>query len=111
MNNPFDALEERLRNIEALLLEIKGTPRITTSVEEKLLTIQEAAEFLTLAVPTLYGLVSKGSIPYSKKGKRLYFQKNELVRWVSSGRKQTKAESAMEADIFLSKNGTVGKRK
>ncbi len=40
---------------------------------DQLLTIQQAAEFLKLSVPTLYGLVSKSQLPVSKRGKRLYF--------------------------------------
>jgi excisionase family DNA binding protein len=40
---------------------------------EKLLTVQEAAEFLNLSVPTIYLKVSKGEIPFMKRSKRLYF--------------------------------------
>ena len=40
---------------------------------DQLLTIQQAADLLSLSVPTLYGLVSKSQLPVSKRGKRLYF--------------------------------------
>lgn len=73
------------------------------SLEEadQLLTIQEAAQFISLSVPTVYGLVSKSLIPVSKKGKRLYFSKAELTDWIKTGRRKTIAETASEADNFL----------
>ena len=68
---------------------------------DQLFTIQQAADFLTLSVPTLYNLVSRKEIPYMKKGKRLYFSKEELTSWLKSGRKQTMAEIQTEADAYL----------
>jgi excisionase family DNA binding protein len=50
---------------------------------EKLLTIQEAAEFLNLTVPTLYGKTHRNQIPFSKKGKRVYFLKSKLIEYVN----------------------------
>ena len=35
--------------------------------EDVLMTIQEAAEFLHLTVPTLYSKCSKGELPFKKK--------------------------------------------
>lgn len=68
---------------------------------EQLLTIKQTAEILSLSVPTIYGLVSRGEIPHSKKGKRLYFSKQELLDWVKAGRKKTNAEIAAAADDYL----------
>ena len=73
---------------------------------DQLLTIQEAGQLINLTVPTIYGLVSRSEIPVSKKGKRLYFSKLELIEWVKSGRKKTIAEIATEAE-----NYTNNKRK
>jgi excisionase family DNA binding protein len=55
---------------------------------DQLLTIQQAAEFLSLSVPTLYGYVSRKAIPFYKRSKRLYFSKQELTDWVKAGRKK-----------------------
>lgn len=65
--------------------------------KDELLTIQQAGELLKLSVPTIYGLVSRAEIPHSKKGKRLYFSKQELLAWVQSGRRKTTAEVQAEA--------------
>ncbi len=69
--------------------------------EDNLFTIQQAAEFICLSVPTIYGLVSKSEIPVSKKGKRLYFSKQELTEWIKAGRKRTNSEIATEANSYI----------
>lgn len=93
-------LFSKLEDIEKLLQE----NRCETQVEaDELLTIQQAANFLSLAVPTIYGLVSRSEIPVSKKGKRLYFSKHELTGWIKGGRKRTHVEIAEEAAQFISR--------
>jgi excisionase family DNA binding protein len=102
IDNPFAVLERRLNRLEFLLLEIKEThlhPINNNKHSDGLLTIDEAAKLLTLAVPTLYGMVGRREIPFCKKGKRLYFIKQELTEWVHSGRKQTASEIKKEAVI------------
>ncbi len=72
-----------------------------TDNSEQLLTIQEAADFLNLTVPTIYGKVSKGELPVMKRSKRLYFSKIELLEYIKHGRKQTNAEIELEAKVYL----------
>ena len=50
----------------------------------KLLSIKEASQFLNLAQQTLYGFTSQNKIPYIKKGKKLYFIKEELDKWLKN---------------------------
>jgi len=71
--------------------------------EDQLLTIQQAAELLSLSVPTIYGLTSRSEIPGMKKGKRLYFSKKELIDWIKTGRKKTVAETNIEATAFVNR--------
>ena len=52
---------------------------------DKLLNIDEAAQYLSLAKQTLYGFTSRGVIPHLKRGKRLYFKKTTLLKWVNQG--------------------------
>ena len=70
---------------------------------DQLLTISQAGELINLSVPTIYGYVSRNEIPFSKKGKRLYFSKQELIAWIKEGRRKTVAEIADEADQYLGK--------
>ena len=95
----FSQLFNKVENIEKLLQE-KYPPQIQI---EELLTIQQAGELLNLSIPTIYGLVSRCSIPVNKKGKRLYFSKQELIDWVRAGRKKTTAEIQLEAQNFIGK--------
>jgi excisionase family DNA binding protein len=73
----------------------------TAEPPEQLLTVQEAAEFLRLTVPTMYSKVSKGELPVMKRGKRLYFSRTELMEYVKEGRKKSNAEIEAEAKAYL----------
>lgn len=57
--------------------------------QEQFLSIEKAADFLGLAVQTLYGYTSKGKIPFIKKGKSVRFLKSDLEKWLKEGRKLT----------------------
>ena len=105
MNNPFEIIEDRLSRIEILLVEMKFQTGNPGSQTDELLTINQAAELISLTTPTLYGLVHKHAIPHSKKGKRLYFSKSELTDWIRSGRRKTISEcqSNPESHIRFSK--------
>lgn len=76
----------------------------TNEQPEHLLTIQEAAQFLNLTVPTIYSKVSKGELPVMKRSKRLYFSNTELMEYLKEGRKKSNAEIEQEAESYLSKN-------
>lgn len=44
----------------------------------------EAAEYLHLKLPTIYNLVSKKKIPFSKPAGRLLFLKKDLDKWIET---------------------------
>jgi excisionase family DNA binding protein len=73
--------------------------------EEDILSIQQAASFLNLTIPTLYTLNSKREIPSCKRGKRLYFSKADLLNWIKQGRNKTLAEIEAEAGTHIQKKG------
>ncbi len=93
----------KLENIEKILLADKTTSGPDTN---DLMTIQEAGVFLHLSVPTLYGYVSKNTIPFSKRpgSKRLWFSKQELTEWIKTGRKQTLSEIRADVEQTLTNN-------
>ena len=91
-------LFDKLTSIEKLLLS-QGNH--LQPVTDQLLTIKQAAELITLSVPTLYGLVSRKEIPVSKRGKRLYFSKFELTDWIKAGRKLTVSEIESQASAYM----------
>lgn len=68
----------------------------------------ELAEHITgLKRPTIYNLVSERQIPFSKKGKRLYFYKKDLLKWLEQGKRKTQTELAAEAGNY---SGNVAAR-
>ena len=88
-------LTREIKEIKELLLAKKSD---VAPEEDHLLTIKQAGELLNLSVPTLYGYVQRSEIPVSKRGKRLYFSKKELLDWVKEGRKKTLAEIDEQAN-------------
>lgn len=55
---------------------------------DKPLGIEEAAEYLGMAVNTLRAKVSKDEIPYHKPSGKIYFFASELNEWIKSNGKQ-----------------------
>ena len=106
MNNPFEVIEARLSSIENLILDLKHKPQMVEPNEqpEQLLTVQEAADYLSLTVPTLYSKCSRSELPFMKRGKRLYFSSTELMEYLKEGRKKSNAEIEQEAEAYLSNN-------
>jgi len=110
MNNPFEVIEARLSSIENLILDLKQPTKVEpTEQPEQLLTVQEAAQFLNLTVPTIYSKVSKGELPVMKRSKRLYFSSAELMEYIKEGRKKSNAEIDQLAEAYLFNNKGVNK--
>lgn len=103
MINPFETIDARLSNIESLLLDLKhSAPKSEKQNDpDELLTVQGAAEFLSLSVPTVYGLISKGELPVMKRSKRCYFSRKDLMAYVRQGRKKTVRETDQAAHDYL----------
>lgn len=80
-----NTLHDKVDGIKELLLK---TQQEHHSPYSDLLTIGQASEFLKLSVPTLYTKVSRREIPVNKRGKRLYFSRDELSTWIKSGRRK-----------------------
>ncbi len=68
--------------------------------EDEIGGIELAIELTGLAKPTIYGLVSERKIPHSKRGKKLYFSRRELLIWLTNGKRKTRDEIADEAANF-----------
>ena len=101
-NNLPQAVElilEKLENLEKRLLENPGNK--STEASDQFLTIEQAAEFLNLAKPTVYSMVSRGELPYMKRSKRLYFSKDDLQDYIRNGRVRTNDEVRQQAHLVL----------
>jgi len=99
--DPEKLISDISERVTANILKAIRNNQPTTDQPEQLLTIQEAAEFLSLTVPTIYSKVSKGELPVMKRGKRLYFSRTELMEYLKQGRKKSNAEIEREAEACL----------
>ena len=102
--NAVTTLTNEISELKRLLLEKQEQ---STEQPEKFLTIKEAAQFLSLAIPTIHSKVSRGELPVMKRGKRLYFSSSELLEYLKAGRKKTNLESEAEADTYLKMKGEL----
>lgn len=62
----------------------------------------EVCLYLKMKKSTLYQLTHKKEIPFNKKGKTMYFKKDEIDKWLSEGRQQTVKERNLEREIRIS---------
>ena len=79
-------LEERLRNIETLLLS-----------QKTVLSFEEAAQYTGLSKSYLYKLTSTAGIPHFKpQGKHIYFNKEEVDQWLQRNPSKPLNEEELE---------------
>ena len=93
----FQSIDERLSNIEALLLS-----------QKTVLNFVEVAAYTGLSKSYLYKLTSNGGIPcYKPQGKQIYFSKIEIDQWLLQNRKATNDELDSQANtiVTLKKGG------
>lgn len=102
--DPEKLITDISERVTANILKAVQNNNPTTEQPEQLLTIQEAAQFLNLTVPTIYSKVSKGELPVMKRSKRLYFSRTELLEYLKDGRKKSNAEIEAEAKAYLLNN-------
>jgi len=76
MNNPFEAINQRLANIETLLLDIKFKP--LEEVKSENLTVKETAEVLKVSEQSVHNYIKRGFIPAKKLGRILLINRADL---------------------------------
>ena len=78
----LQSIDDRLRNIETLLLS-----------QKKILNFDEVTAYTGLSKSYLYKLTCSGGIPcYKPQGKHIYFNKTEIDNWLLQNRKATNRE-------------------
>ncbi|WP_336516452.1 helix-turn-helix domain-containing protein [Pollutibacter soli] len=77
--------KELLKNSVKELLE--SSNEIKKESQKEILSLRETADFLNIAPQTLYGYTSNRSIPFIKKGKKLYFKRSDILKWLNAGNK------------------------
>lgn len=99
--NPYQLILDQLYNMERKLDELMKEKDSAKdgSPEDELLTVQHATAYLRISASSLYQLTSRFEIPFMKRGKRLYFKKEELRQWIEEGSSKpvTRQENQAEA--------------
>ncbi|MCH5599515.1 helix-turn-helix domain-containing protein [Niabella ginsengisoli] len=67
----------------------------------EILNVEQVCRLLNMKRSTLYQKTHKSEIPFSKKGKALYFNRSEIYQWLSEGRHLTEEEQMEAADLML----------
>ncbi len=62
--------------------------------------IDEVSKLIGKAKSTVYVLVRKRAIPCYKNGKKLYFFEDELIDWISNGRRKTIKELTLDSEHY-----------
>ncbi|GAB3995156.1 hypothetical protein GCM10028807_34590 [Spirosoma daeguense] len=89
MNNPFEPINARLNNLEALTLEVLQLLRsTTTSSNDEVGGIKLAQDVTRLSAARIYTLVSERKLPHKKRGNRLTFRRSELLEWLDEGNRE-----------------------
>jgi excisionase family DNA binding protein len=87
----LNIIDDRLRNIESLLLS-----------QKVVLNFNEVATYTGLSKSYLYKLTSSAGIPcYKPQGKQIYFNKQEIDKWLLQNRKATNLELENQASTFV----------
>ena len=76
MNNPFETINQRLSNIETLLLDIKLKPIEEEKSEN--LTVKETAEVLKVSEQSVHNYIKRGFLPAQKMGRILLIKRADL---------------------------------
>lgn len=74
--NPFEAIDQRLSNIETLLLDIKHKPIEEEKSEN--LTVKEAAEIIKVSEQTVHNYIKRGIFPAQKVSRILLIKRTDL---------------------------------
>ena len=64
-----------------------GVVRDAQSANDRhcIMTLEDVCKMIGKRQSTVYALTSARKIPYHKRGNKLYFFKDELIRWIESG--------------------------
>lgn len=63
--------------------------------------LDQLCNYAGLSKQTVYKLTGRGLIPHSKRGKRLFFEKNQVDAWLLENKRATVADIKKEADEYL----------
>ncbi len=104
----FENLPKAVAHLTNEIAEIKSmvqNVKISELKEKRIpIGIEDVCKIIGKAKPTIYTLVRERKIPCYKSGKKLYFFEDELLEWISKGKKKTLLEIESEALKYHNRN-------
>jgi len=95
------SIEQRLENLE------QGF-NLAGIVQKDILTTKEVALYTGLSLSHIYKLTAQHAIPHFKPtGKVVYFEREELIRWMKQNRVASSEELEQRALNYCMKGGRV----
>ncbi len=104
MENPFEIIVEKLNVIDKRLssIEQKLGGKYNDNDYKEVMNINQLCDYLGLSKSHIYKLTSTREIPHSKnRGKKLYFNKYEIDKWVLENKIDTNDEIDKMAANYL----------
>ena len=95
MGNPFEEITAKL---DALAVDVRALKSRTNDKpqRDRRAMLREAAKYVGLAERTVYKNCHFRKMPHSKVGGRLYFDLDQLDKWIENGRRPMASEIAEE---------------
>jgi excisionase family DNA binding protein len=107
-NITFDSIPQQMGMLNQKMdsiIKMLSNESTGAADQNDLLTVEQAAKFLSIARQTLYAKISRNEIPVLKPAgsKRVYFYKKDLIDYLNNGKQKTKAEYEVNATDCLTK--------
>lgn len=97
--------EKELRTLLREELQAIAEQNLTNSTaphQQTIFNFSQGCEYLGISKSHGYKLTSQRLIPYSKQGKRIFFEKSELDKWLLSNKKVSIVELQQDMNNYLS---------
>ena len=100
--NPFQQLYDKICSLERKVDALTNERNLTKekSPGDELMTVETAADYLSMSRSNIYQLTSRFEIPFMKRGKRLYFKKEELRQWLEEGSNKPASKQEKQAQAL-----------
>lgn len=93
-------LLEKVAHIETLLIDLSNG-----ALGDEMLTVEQAAKILDFSVSKMYKMSHNREIPiYKPSGKKVYFKRDDLLKYQSNNRIASMAEIEQEAIDYITRN-------
>jgi len=98
--------ESSLKNIvKEAISEALNNQSSDSSDSKTVMSINEVIDYIGISKAHCYKLTSAQKIPFSKRGRKLYFDKNEIDNWLLANPTKTSKQLADEASNYLKSKG------